>query len=82
MTSRAVEVDDRPLATEAAGEGPEAWVLMAFRFPGEGAAVGAILGLGASVEVIEPPAVRSAMLRTAGELAALYGDGSQSGDGT
>ena len=53
-----------------------AWIPMTFRFPAEGAAVGAILGLGASVEVIEPPAVRAALLRAARELATLYGSGS------
>ena len=74
MAARAVEVSAE-LRVEAGAGGADAWIPMAFRFPGQGAAVGAILSLGANVEVIDPPAVRAALLRTARELATLYENG-------
>jgi predicted DNA-binding transcriptional regulator YafY len=75
MGTRGVELTEPPADHPPEGSAG-AWVSMTFRFPAEGAAVGAILGLGASVEVIEPPAIRAALLRAARELASLYGSGS------
>jgi predicted DNA-binding transcriptional regulator YafY len=51
---------------------PTGWTILHLRFPGEGAARGALLGVGVDVEVLSPESVREDFANTARAIVELY----------
>ena len=62
--------DDRPDGEQPDDDRP---VVVRLPFRAAGAAVGILLGFGATVEVLGPPEVRELMAERAGEVVGLYG---------
>jgi predicted DNA-binding transcriptional regulator YafY len=63
-------------ALEAAGPpSPDGWRVVSLSFEHERAAVHRLAGFGDQVEILDPPAVRAALLATAREILGRYQDG-------